>query len=244
MVQRRDRLATPEQQEDMLTAVFGPARPRRVVFSNDNFLCPPQRVVDAGVLYPLATERMPWITALFPDHDTTIAFAMRNPVTMMPALHERLGEATPLGPWMAQLAMESLSWADAVRRIRESVPDTPLLIWCSEDAPLIWPDILAALAGVPEDVTLDGTEDLLARLMTEAGLARMASYLETHPPKSRAHRERITAAFLDKFTRPDAVEVELPEEDWSETRVAAITARYEADIRAIKAMPGVTFLEA
>lgn len=242
LIARRGVPSTVDEQETMRHAMFGEDVPSRVVFSNDNFLCPPHRAVDGGTLYPLAGERMPWVTNLFPDHERIVALAMRNPATLLPALHARIGSGEDLASYVGAIAPEELSWADAIARLTEAIPGIPLLVWCGEDAPLIWPEILGALTGMEDPAGFEGTDELLETIMTEAGLERMRGYLQSHPPRNAEHRRRITAAFLDKFVRPEAVEMELDLPGWSEDRVARITARYEADIDAIGAMPGVSLI--
>ena len=234
--------ADADLQARMVAAVTEGAEARRLVFSNDNFLCPPARAAQGPLLYPLAQDRMPWIRNLFPDSPVTFALALRNPVTLLPAIHPRFAKGQPFADYLAGIEPEALSWADAVTRMRAGAPDAGFVLWCNEDAPLIWPQVLGALSGVEDPAGLRGADDMLARIMTEAGLARMKSYLESHPPPNPAHRIRVTAAFLDKFARPEAVEMELDETLWSAESVARITARYEADVAAIREMDGITFL--
>lgn len=244
MIALRGAAADADLQQRILDAVTEVETPRQVLFSNDNFLCPPARVAIGSTLYPLADERMPWIRNLFPTTPTTFAFALRNPVTLLPALHARFAKGEPFSDYLERLDVDALSWADAVRRMRAAVPDCEMVVWCNEDAPLIWPEILAMLAGIEDASGLKGATDFVGQIMSPLGLERMTAYLGTHPPKTAEHRRRITAAFLDKFAVSEAVEMEVEAPEFDEARIIRITAQYQADVEAIRALDGITFLSA
>jgi hypothetical protein len=133
-----------------------------------------------------------------------------------------------------------------VARLRAAVPDAEITVWCNEDAPLLWPEILSLLAGAPEDPdlpdSLDGAGDFLAELMRPEGTTRLGSYLEQNAPRSASHRRRVIAAFLDRFARPDAVSETYDFPGWTAARIARLTETYEADIARIEGMEGVRLL--
>jgi len=94
MIELRGARAGLELQSQMKQALLdGPAE--RILFSNDNFVCPPARAIIGDVLYPLAPERLPWIRNLFPQDSAEFAFGLRNPVTLLPALHARFAKGEP-----------------------------------------------------------------------------------------------------------------------------------------------------
>ena len=121
-------------------------------------------------------------------------------------------------------------------------PDAPLTIWCDEDTPLIWPEVLRAVAGLPEDCALVGEDDLLASLMSGEGHTRMRSYLASHAPASVLQRRKIVSAFLDKFALPERIDMEVEMPDWTAETVDEMTADYEQDVARIAAMTNVTFI--
>ena len=43
--------------------------------------------------------------------------------------------------------LRRLRWSDTVRNIRIHNPGVPLTVWCDEDTPLIWPEVLQAVSG-------------------------------------------------------------------------------------------------
>ncbi|PRY26366.1 hypothetical protein CLV78_101461 [Aliiruegeria haliotis] len=243
MIHLRGAVADTRMQEQVLDAVTDVDHPERLIFSNDSFLCVPQRAIDGNVLYPLAGERAPWIRNLFPDHPAEFAFALRNPATLIPAMQARFADKESFGEFLARIEPEEISWIDMIERFRAAVPDCPVTIWANEDTPLIWTDVLETLAAPAPGTDLEGSTDFLATLMSAEGVTRMERYLEAHPPRTREHRHRVISAFLDKFAREDAVEVEYDLPGWDAARVTALTDRYEAELSVIAEMPGITFLQ-
>ncbi|SDJ79617.1 hypothetical protein [Aliiruegeria lutimaris] len=242
MIQLKGQPATEEMQDHILEEITEIDHPQQVLFSNDSFLCVPKRAIQEGTLYPLVAERAPWIRNLFPGQPAEFALGLRNPATLIPALHARFAAEESFEGYLARIDPEALSWADMVERLHAAMPDARLTIWCNEDSPLIWLDILEALSGLPDASQLDGNYDFIASLMTEDGFSRLQAYLDGHPASGREHWRRIISAFLDKFARPEAVEEEFDLPGWTQQRVADLSARYEADIERIAGMDGVDFL--
>ncbi|MEM1430913.1 MAG: hypothetical protein AAGG09_15765 [Pseudomonadota bacterium] len=245
MVSLKGAPAPTALQEHILDAVTATDRPRHIVFSSDSFLCVPQKAVGEDCLYPLAGDRAIWIRNLFPDNDATICFALRNPATLLPAIHARTGATEDFADLMRTIRPEALNWFDMVERLAAGLDGTRIVLWSNEDAPILWPEILALLAGRSDGTAHDlaSWDSFLAELLPAEAMTRMRSYLETHPPRDPSHRRRIIAAFLDRFASPDAVEdaVELP--GWDHERIADLTARYEADLVRIEQMPFVEVLK-
>lgn len=233
--------ASPEMQETMLDSIMDEDEARRLVLSYDSFLCVPEKAVGQGRLYPMAGDKTRWFPALFPEATCEFAFAIRNPATFLPALIARTQGMRP-EELLADSDPRALSWAELVGRVRAGSPDVPVTVWCDEDTPLIWPEVVAAVAGTATPGALEGLDDFLAGLMTEEGMERMRAFLATLPALTVEQRRRVTAAFLDKFLRPGAAEVELDLPGWTEALVAELTARYEADIAAIAGMEGVRLI--
>ena len=238
--------APPALQQSMLDAVVDIENPRHVLFSSDSFLCIPQRAIGGDQLYPLAAERAPWIRQLFPDATVQVCFALRNPATLIPALFARSGGDQPFDAFLETMRPEALLWSDMVARLGRALPDTRLLVWCHEDAPVLWPELLARLAGRRRDSAddLPGWDAFLGELLPAPALEKLRGYLADHPPREAAHRRRVLAAFLDRFAKPEAVEEEFDLPGWDQRRVDALTARYEEDLLRIERIPGVEFLVA
>jgi len=102
--------------------------------------------------------------------------------------------------------------------------------------------VLRRIALQPPEAAFDGDFAVLAAIMAPEGLERLKAYLASHPPKTPLQRRKIVSAFLDKYGLADRIEVEVPLPGWTEELVELVTARYEADVAEIAALPGVEFL--
>lgn len=233
--------AGAEMQATMLDAILTLDAPRRVVLSHDAYLGIPQRVLENGRFYPVAPAKTAALRNLFPDHEVFFALALRNPATFLPALFQKM-QAPSLDDFAALIDPMGIRWSDLLRAIRAQNPETPILVWCNEDTPLLWHEILRMVSGHPAGMELKERDAFLGRIMTEEGMRRMADYLASHPPASEAQRRRVVSAFLDKFARPDQIEMEIDMPGWTEDYVEELSERYEEDLFIIEKLPGVTLL--
>ncbi|MCW3781217.1 hypothetical protein [Defluviimonas salinarum] len=234
--------AGADAQQVILDAVMETETAQRLVFSHDGLICFPVNVVADGVFYATAPMRIASYANLFPEAETEFHLALRNPATLVPALIERAADRS-YAEVMGHADPMALRWAPAIERVLDQRPDLHLTLWCNEDTPLLWPEILRGLAGLGSDAVLEGDFDLLATIMTEDGLSELKAHLDAHPPETVAERREITADFLDRFARPEEIEVEIALPGWDAALVAAMTAAYEEDCAEIASMPGVTFLQ-
>jgi hypothetical protein len=232
--------ATPETQALVLEQIMDEDRAERLILSYDNFMAFPQWALRRG-LYPNGPERMRAMTRIFPEIQAEFHLALRNPATFLPALLQKQPEKG-YDDFIAGIDPLTLRWSDLVRRLRQVNPDVPLTVWCDEDAPLLWPELLRSLSGHAPGTALEGADDFLESLMSADGLQRMRGYLAQNPPASDAVRRRVVSAFLAKFALPERIEMEIDLPGWTEGYVAALDAAYDIDMARIAAMPDVTFL--
>jgi hypothetical protein len=232
--------ATRDSQALILEQIMEEDQADRLILSWDSFLSLPPWVLK-DTLYPAAGERVRAFSQIFPEIEAEFHLAIRNPATFLPALYERQ-QPKAYPDFLAGSDPYDLRWSDVVERILDSNPDAPLTIWCDEDTPLIWPEVLQAVAGLPDGVRLDGEEDLLISLMSGEGMARLRAYLESHPPASVLQRRKIVSAFLDKFALPERIDMQIEMPGWTEDMVADLTEAYEEDVARIAQMAEVTFL--
>lgn len=234
-------LASPDAEQALLDAILDVDEAQRVVLSYENFICVPGRVLAQGTLYPMIGARAKIYAAMFPGQECEFFLAMRSPATLIPALmakaetddyHALLNGCDPL----------TLRWSEAVIAMREGAPDVPVTVWCDEDTPLIWPEVLREVSGHDPSTVLNGTLDILADIMTAEGLTRLRTYLDENPSATEAQRRRIVSAFLSKFVRTEAVEIELDLPGWTEDYVAELTENFDDDVETIARLPGVTFI--
>lgn len=232
--------ATIEEQALILEQIMEEDRADRLILSWESFMSLPAWVLK-DKLYPSAGERTRAFAQIFPQIEAEFHLGLRNPATFLPLLYDRLKPAS-YGEFLAGADPFALRWSDVVGQILEANPDAPLTVWCDEDTPLIWPEVLQAVSGLPEGTPLEGEEDLVASLMSGEGLTRMNTYIAGHPPQTVLQRRKIVSAFLDKFALPERIELEFEMPGWTEDMVEDLTALYEEDVARIAAMPEVTFL--
>jgi hypothetical protein len=241
-VQLKGNTATIETQALVLEQIMDEDVADRLVLNWDSFLSFPQWVL-RGQLYAFAGERIRAFTQIFPQIEAEFHLAIRNPATFLPALFEKQKGKT-YEEFIEGSDPLMLRWSDVVTQIVRQNPGVPLVIWCDEDTPLIWPEVLQAVSGHDDRTVLEDTDELLAGIMTPDGLARMRNYLTTHPTGSILQRRRIVSAFLDKFAIADKIEMAFDLPGWTEDLVDEMTRRYREDVEVIRQMPGVTFIAA
>ncbi len=222
--------------ETLLEAILDGAGARRIVLSNSSFICQPPRVFEGGQFYPMIGLKMRALAALFPGDEIEVHMGMRNPATFIPAVWH-LSRGKSFEAFMAGLDPAQVRWSDMVARMRAAVPDIGITLWCNEDTPLVWDELLHRLAGVPEDLALEGAHDLLATIMAPEGMARYLGYLRSHPPGSAGQLRRVIGAFLDKYALPGEIEEEVDIPGWDAALVDSLTRGYEADVAAIAGRP-------
>ena len=237
--------ASHDTQSLVLDQIMDEDSAERLILSWDSFLSFAPWVLD-GALYPAAAERIRAFSQIFPEIEAEFHLGIRNPATFLPALFEKQAADKKRGKSYADFVrgvdIFELRWSDVVEHVLDDNPDVPLTIWCDEDTPLVWPEVLQAVSGHSAGLTLEGADDLVASLMSPEGLERMTAYLATHPTPTPQMRRRVVSAFLDKFALPDRIEMEFDLPGWTEETVAALTESYDADVARIAVMPGVTFI--
>lgn len=224
----------------ILEQIMEEDRASRLILSWDSFLSLPNYVLK-DKLYPAAGERVRAFCQIFPEIEAEFHLAIRNPASFLPQLHDSL-KPESYRDFLNGADPFDMYWSEVIERILEANPGVPLTIWCDEDTPLIWPEVLRAVSGLPEDARIEGEDDLLASLMSGEGLTRMNAYIASHPPQTVMQRRKIVSAFLDKFALPERVDQEIAMPGWTAEMVAEITALYEEDVARIAHMQGLTFL--
>lgn len=237
----RGKPAPEETQEEIIDTVTEGGQAERLIFSNQSFLCATKKVLHQGKLYATADQKTHWLGQVFPDAEVEFHLSVRNPATFVPAVFAHCSDLS-FEAFRNGADPRELLWSPVVQAIRDANPDASLTVWCNEDTPLIWPELLREISGHDPYTKLKGTDDFLASIMTESGMKRMRAYLESHPPANEIQRRRIVAAFLDKFALDEEVEMELDLPGWTEDLVEETTEIYEEDMFAIERMPGVTFI--
>jgi len=213
----------------------------RVVLSNPHFFGSQRDALDGQRLYPEAEERMRTLKALFPHDDLTLFMAIRSPVGFLPKLLEKAG-AGRRNTVLSTTNPRDLRWSALISRIRASVPDVPIMLWCYEDTPLIWAQLLREFGNLEAESKVKGGMDMLATIMKREGMKRLRAYLHERPQLTEPYKRRVFAAFLDKFAIEEELEEELDIPDWSPEFIEEIEQAYDDDTAQLSQIPGVTLL--
>ena len=233
--------ASSDTEELLLEAIGDDDHAERIVLSNEHFLCRDSVVLSEEGLYPKA-QKSAWLRNCFPSHDVEFAIALRNPATLVPDILARLPEDEQASA-LERLQLERLRWLDVIIDIAASNPETPLLVWCHEEAPFIWGDLIRELTAHDPSTRLVGDTDMLEQLMSHDGVSKLSDFLESQGSVTREQRIQAITAFLDAHAAEDLeAEIDLP--GWTADTVRQISNDYDEDIAAIAEINTVTMVRA
>jgi len=237
----KDAPPAPGARDVLLDAILDQEVADRIVLSHSHFFGVPRAALQDGFLYPLAAERLTRLSRLFPNDEIEMYMAIQNPATFLPAVFDK-APVEEMITFLDGIDPREVAWSEMFSHLRTQVPDIPITVWCNEDAPLIWAQIIREMAGLPDGTKIIGGFDLLSEIMSREGMRRFRAYLKTHPVMSEAQKRRVMGAFLDKFAMEDALEevVDLP--GWTEALVDDLTERYDDDVQEIAEIPGLRMI--
>lgn len=227
--------------EQFISDVAGDTIPDRVVFSIDTFLGVPRMSVREDKFYPGYPNRLDSFLQLFDGAEVELYFATCNPATFLQSLIKAHPGELPDNLISFSDPMQ-LRWSQFLSRIREIYPQLPMTVWCNEDSPLIWQEIIREIAGVDPTFELDGAFDFLKEIMIKQGFKRFKQFLAQRPGMTAVQQKRVIAAFLEKFAREDILEEDIDFPGWTEMHVDTLTELYDEDIYEIEKIPDVKFL--
>jgi len=213
----------------------------RLILSNAGFFGTPKMAVSAGALYGATEERLAILHQIFQGDQIELFLAICNPATFLPAVFHK----TPIDSfdeYMRGVDPRSVRWSELIARVREAYPDMPITVWCNEDLPLIWPELIRELGGLEPTTAIEGEFTMLKEIMAEPGMQRFRAYLNSHPGMSETQKRRVIAAFLDKFARDEAIEEELDIPGWTDDLIDQLTEIYDEDLYTIQSIPGINLI--
>ncbi len=218
-----------------------PETVERLVLSHENLFSVPKLVFGGGRFYRNAETRIEGMRRLFRGDAITMFMGLRNPATFIPAVFQQT-PGKDLAKFLNGVDPMHLRWSDLVRRLRVAHPQVPVTVWCNEDTPLLWGQILREMAGVDPDRKITGAFDLLQQIMSPEGMRRFRAYLRDHPGINETQKRRVMVAFLDKYALDEAIEEELDLPGWDAAYVDMLTELYEEDLYEISRMENVTVI--
>jgi hypothetical protein len=231
----------PDAREVLLDAIVEDGSADRLVLSNEGFFGTPKMAASGGVLYSAAEERLGTLHQIFRHDDVELFMAIRNPATFLPAVFQKTRVDT-MADFLDGTDPTEVRWSNLVTRMKSAFPDMPITLWCNEDTPLIWAEILREMGGLDPAAPIEQEFALLSEIMTEAGMKRFMNYMDAHPGMTETQKRRVIAAFLDKFADESAIEEELDVPGWSDDLIARLSEIYDEDVDALQRWPGLTMI--
>ncbi|GLP84576.1 hypothetical protein [Tritonibacter mobilis] len=232
---------SPDSRDFLWDAILEEETAERVILSNPHFFGSQRDALEGQRLYPEAEQRLMAMKALFPEDDLHLFMAIRSPVSFLSKLLEKAGNGRRQTVLNNTNPLD-LRWSAMAARIRTAVPDVPITLWCYEDSPFLWAQILREMGDMKPDSKIRGGMDLLASIMTREGMRRLRQYLHERPEMTEVFKRKVFAAFLDKFALEEELEEELDIADWTPEFVEEIEQAYDADVAQLQKIPGVTLL--
>ncbi|MEO0391143.1 MAG: hypothetical protein AAF218_09410 [Pseudomonadota bacterium] len=233
--------AAPDAREVLLDAMLDGAAARRLILSDANFFRSPSTAIQRGVLYPAAADRLSSMASIFETDALEIFVGIRNPAALIPLFHAEAADQNPAVFWHDKGPFDIL-WSNTLFQIRAALPGVPITVWCTEDLPMIWSQVIRAMLGLADDAKIIGGFDLLATIMTKEGMERFRSYLHSHPSMKEAQKHRAISAFLEKFALDEELEEDVSMAGWSADLIDELTETYDADVETIARIPDVTLI--
>lgn len=214
----------------------------RVIFSNDSFICMRARTLETGELYTRVYKSV-WLRNLFPQHEVDFALGIRNLATFLPALYAFLCRSgISYADFMEGSDPLELSWFNYVRKLSELNPHSIITVWCNEDTPFIWGEVLRSVTGTGDGIEFAGAYDILRTIMPRAGLFDLGDRIAQTPPADEAEHRRIMMEFAQRYAVREKIEIEIDLPGWTDDLVTRLTDSYDADLARIAALPNVELI--
>ncbi|WP_291729600.1 hypothetical protein [Leisingera sp. F5] len=232
---------TDQERAALLAGMVKDQSVSRIILTSSGFLGVPGWMLSGGRLYRNAGSNTAALRTVFPGNPCEFFLGLRNPATLIGPVFKSQSNRS-WEQFAAGTDFLNLRWSDVVADIQDSNPGCRITVWCNEETPVIWPNILGQVTGLGGGFRFDGELDITRGIISEAGYERLEAYLANRPGLSEAQRERVRALFLSYFHSEEAIEEEIDLPGWSQALVDEMSETYQADAELIRRMPGVTFL--
>lgn len=234
----------PEAREVLLDTILteDPEHVQRLILSHENLLTVPKLTLAGGRLYRKLEQRLTGMRKLFPEDEMEVCLGLRDFASFLPAVYS----ATPVSSFdefLNGVDPMHLRWSHVITRIHETLPDAGVTVWCNEDTPLVWGEVMRELAGIELSRKIIGSFDIFSEIVSPEGMKRFRAFLKENPKINEMQKRRVMLAILDKYALEGAIEEELDLPGWDDAYVEALTALYEQDVERIGQMPGVTLID-
>ena len=214
---------------------------RRLVLSNHNFIAIPRRIFADGTFYGQLEAKLQGVQQLFASDRLELFLAVRHPAAFLSAAWEK-AEAASLSDFLNGAHPLDIEWHTLVARIRAAAPEVGLTVWCHEDLPLVWEEVLTAMTGISHPSQRHSALAFLSNLITPEGLTAVEAVLSDEPEMSLDAFQRLCDSALSDFARPQALSQQITLPGISQCILAEMDRGYQDDLDQIAAMPGVRYI--
>lgn len=215
---------------------------KRAIFTSAEFIGEKDLVLAGGQFYPSAGKRLSVLEEAFSDCQLELYLALRNPGSFIPkhlmSLPEQAREDV-----IRNNDLSHLSWVEMIEDVRDFAPAVQITLWCNEDIPLLWGDVVRNVGGLAADAAIKDEYDLLISLLTEEGQSQAQAILDQVSTLSQAETRDVLADILANHAQPDKMEEELDLPGWSDEIIDAFSELYEQDLTKLETMAGVKVLK-
>jgi len=226
---------------DILLDVFLNGEPeecRTLYMGITSFFGAPKETVQNNALYPQAIGNLVRFVALFPEDQTHLFLALRNPTTFIPAMMAE-AQTDNLNLIMNKSDPRALRWSDFLKSNRQRFPALSMAICFTEDTPFIWGQFMRLVGGFSPSTPMVGSYSLIESILSGEGFTCFQAYLEKHPKMNERQKRKVMFAFAERFGRADVSEQDVNVPGLDAQMVYDLTAQYEADLANINAISGV-----
>jgi len=213
----------------------------RVIFSDDRLLGEPAQIVQNSQLYPAAGLRAAFFDDLFVEDEVELFFALCNPATLLPNVLKTLPLESQ-NDILRSTELNRLNWKTMVEDIIELAPNIRLTLWCNEDLPLIWSDLIRTIADIPAQSPIRQEFSMPASLLTETGKRHLAILLKQGLATDSSEFQMQFDSILDQHAEPDLIEVNPDYPGWTQDIIDGFTELYARDLAQIAVLPDVQML--
>jgi hypothetical protein len=233
--------ATTEMEQIMLDAMLDGDDTSRVVMSTPTFMGAPGRAVGQEGIYPQMGSRAAALARLFPSAESEFHVALRNPATLLTDVLPQIANSN-YSSMMQGCHPLQLRWRVTIQNLVRAAQGRRMVLWCHEDVPLIWPEVLRSVAGLPQNVPLSGGLLYMHEILGDVGIARLRDAMGGQDQISVAQRRQIYSDVLESNALSGSLDqvVELP--GWTQEIVDQVTENYRTDVAEIAVLPGVEFI--
>ena len=233
--------ATVEMEQIMLDAMLDSDHTSRVVMSTPTFMGAPGRAVGQDGLYPQMGARAAALARLFPSAEAEFHLALRNPATLLTDILPQVAGGDYTGLMQGCHPLQ-LRWRTAIQNLVSAARGRRMVIWCHEDVPLIWPEIVRIVGGLPNNVPLSGGLLYMNEILGDIGIARLRDAMGIQDQVSVTQRRQIYGDVLQKHALPGTLDQVIDLPGWTQQVVDQVTDNYRADVAEIAVLPGVEFI--